>query len=179
MRILSATTRSLKIGALKKDSNAHSLIGTSSIDVEEIVALDNAFLVLVCVELGDNIGVVKSMTNRIEKLWEACRGDFGNIVLVPFGHLSDYSNPSLEDVYRILNKMQRILKNKGVIAETVKPNQANYLFSEMMIFDSGSSVRYSSSANSLRDLLKDILRTYGVKNTMNALANLLKQRESL
>ena len=177
MRVLSATTRTLKISTLLEGDKCSTLVNDGGEkQIETLVDASDAYLVLVCVELGDDAQVVKRIANRIVRQWDSFRQDHESIVLVPFGHLSDMPNPNLAEVDRVTSKLFHTLKNKGLQVYGVKPNNAHCLYSELLIFDSGTSVRFSSSSNGLRTLLNDVLTVYGIKQVMSVLADLFAIR---
>lgn len=173
MKIITATSKELQIIKSVKNCNFKGNDINYTDNSELLVNTEDSFLLLVCVEIGDDTDVVKKISHRVIEQWESHKTEFNNIVLVPFGHLSEIAQPSLNKVHTIIDKLYRVLKNQGMIVHKVEPDNANFLFSKLLIFDNGTSVRFSSSSNGLKALIEDVLSIYGVKKVLSNISKLL------
>lgn len=177
MRILSATTTELLISRVENGSKCYaSNLDNDPAAVELLLSRENAYLILVCVELGDTISTIKEIAARVRKQWQTHAHRFDNVVLVPFGHLSDNPEPDKQRAIFFLDKLLGVLENKGIPVSLIPVNYANCLFSRLAIFDSGDSVRFSSSEDGLKAGLRDLLRVYGTQQVLSTLSELLTTR---
>jgi hypothetical protein len=175
MRILSATTGHVQISSLTDEPER--MIRSQEIS-RSLITADNAYLVLVCIEVGDDVPITKKMASRIMHQWNEVKERYSKIVFVPFGHLSSTPHSSKSKTAFLIDKLYRIIRNNGVEASCVETNQANFIFSKLLIFDNGNSVRFSSSEYGLKQIVKEILASYGTTQVLATLAEMITKKDA-
>jgi len=174
MKILSATSGYVRISSI--EDNYSPDLGLKGFFGKPLVAKNNVYLVLICVEMGDNVYTSKNMAQRIISQWRSVKDVCDEIVLVPFGHLSSFPHPQKSKVEFLIGKVCRIIRKNGINISCVETNSADCMFARLLIFDNGFSVRFSSTDSGLKPLLREILSVYGANQVLSTLADLVTKK---
>jgi len=176
MRVLTATCHELAIGKFMCDKANCGYRETHDLkDIEYLLDAFDVYLVFACVEVGDNVGLIKKIAGRVFENWSKYRLKYRSVVIVPFGHLSNRSQKNKKKIAFTLEKLLRVLRNKGAKVDVVSPDAADFLMSKMLFFDDGFSVRFSSSSDALEEVLGDMIKAYGIGAVLEKFAKIIRR----
>lgn len=134
----------------------------------------NTFVVLVCIEQNDNVRDVKESAIRISNQFLNVRESASTICLIPFAHLTDQALDDIDQVDLLIDKLGRVLTNKGHKVRWIPPAKGNLFMTKWMFFDRYFSVKLGTTETSLKSSLKSLIRAHGVQKIMSTLGDLLK-----
>ena len=175
MKFLTALTAELEVGYQQPDA-ALDRCSADTPSFHSMLRERQAFLVLVCFEEGDTFTEVKDAASRVSGLFDNVRSDAKSIALVPFAHLSPEAMSDNDQVELLLDKLQRVLANKGHVVRALPPSSANLFFSRWVFFDKMQSVRFGSAQASIKNVLRSMLRAHGSRKVLAILGDILELR---
>jgi hypothetical protein len=156
----------------------HNLTLRTAEDQDPLVAVSGTSLLLMTsVEEDDADADVIAVVKRVMKILHSAqsrplkdhlRWPPDSIVVMPFGHLSDFASTNRLHTQRILFQLSSSLRD-SIPTYLVPPSSSDTLLSDLALFDSSITTRLSSSPNSMRHVMKAWRRVFATSTIEKAL----------
>lgn len=172
MKYLTALTKDLEI-ARELEGKPLSL-ALKSKDCKTLLISKNTLAILCCIEENDSFQDIKESANRISSIYEKIQEEAKSITIVPFGHLSTIASNDISNIKILLNKLSRTLNNKGFNVKQVEPATANIFIGKIVLFDKLNTVRFGTTEQSLKNTLKALIRSFGIKKIFKTLGEIIE-----
>jgi hypothetical protein len=177
MKFLTALSDKIEIGHLP-DNVPLSKALPNHHDYTSLLDEKAAYIILACFEENDSLLDLKEAAEQIFVAYSAHSSEASVICLVPFGHLTFTALAGIDRAEDFMEKLHRLLLNKGLKVKRVPVGKGNLFFARFLFFDKLHATKLRSSENSLREVLTSLLRAFGPDKLMKTIAHVLQHNNS-